>query len=147
MSTVSTDQENFDSVASWSAVTRVCRRICLLRSTGEDAAARVQSAELARLLSSVPPAADVASRVDAIFATEEKRLADAQVLAEVLAPLIAEQLRARPPALSAPSRRASPAPVDLAEKTAARPPRSAAPNIADFIDDMLAQERPARRAS
>lgn len=80
--------------------------------------------------------ASLSARVDAILAAETDRVANAAVLADFLAPLLAG--RAATPAVP-PSR-----PM--------MPPRAAGPpgGIAGFIDEMIAQERapPAeRRAS
>lgn len=86
--------------------------------------------------------ATTTDRLNALFATEAERVANAAVLAEILVPMIAEQLHS----LNAPSaigaEISAPAVVaPVASKTV--PPRPA--SIADFIDDMLAQERPLDR--
>lgn len=145
----------------------LCRRICHLRFFAHLAEAdSLQMNELPRLLALLPTAPDVDARLHDVFASEEKRMADARALAELLAPLLAEQLRSvfvslpasslQAPA-SAPQPSSSPfatpalspaaASATSAPKPAARPVRTTVPGIADFIDDMLAQERPARRAS
>lgn len=126
----------------------VCRRICALRSVGRDVeAAELHAHELAALLSMLPTTADAEARVQAIFAAEEKRVADAHALAEVLAPLIADLLRATPRATaSAASAPEPPVVPDAPAPNDPRPPRATAPSIADFIDDMIAQERPPSRA-
>lgn len=124
----------------------VCRRICVLRSTGRYVeAADLHSAELTSLLAALPATADAESRVQAIFAAEEKRVADAQALAEVLAPLVADLLRATPLLSSSSAPLQSVAPDALVTPDP-RPVRATAPSIADFIDDMIAQERPPSRA-
>lgn len=89
---------------------------------------------------------EIAERLNAIFATEAERVANAAVLCELLLPALAEkfQLQAKPPAPAAamePSLATAPS-VPTAEKPAA--PRAA--SIADFIDEMIAQEKPPTRS-
>jgi hypothetical protein len=93
--------------------------------------------------------ATVTERLNAMFATEAERVANAAVLAEILVPMIAEQLRPpissglAAPGVSQPTVPATPlAPVPLAPRPAAPRPAS----IADFIDDMIAQESPPDRS-
>jgi hypothetical protein len=84
--------------------------------------------------------AAVTERLNSLFATEAERVANAAVLAELLLPTLSERLR--PP--TAPVLRSEPiitaTPVMPAPKPAVRPA-----SIADFIDDMIAQERPPNR--
>jgi hypothetical protein len=88
------------------------------------------------------PEAASRENLDGLFAAEEERVANASVLADLLAPLLQARLTnstthlpARPPS---PERRSSP---PLAEHPAL--PRTAAtvPDIAGFIDEMIALER------
>ncbi|MCX6955255.1 MAG: hypothetical protein NTV51_24135, partial [Verrucomicrobia bacterium] len=145
MSTDFSVHENAESAPPpWEEVARVCRRICLLRSTGRSLdAARLQSTELSRLLTAMPSAPETDHRLHVLFAEEERRIADAHALAEILVPLIVEQLRALLPHSTTPAL----ATGHFATEPAAtpRPVRTEAPGIADFIDDMIAQERPAPR--
>lgn len=146
MSSVVIAPEKFATAAPWDAVARVCRRICVLRSIDRYVEAEeLHSTELMSLLSALRPNAEAETRVQAIFAAEEKRVADAQALAEVLAPLVAELLRAAPLSIPAPASAPAATPVSPAP-TDSRPTRATAPSIADFIDDMIAQERPPSRA-
>ncbi len=160
----------------WDVVVQLCRRICLLRHTGREAeAGQLHDHEFARAISALPPTADLDPRVQALFVAEEKRVLEAQALAEIIGPLIVEQLRSAftfaPVAAaqsqsyahtlhSAPAHSVQAASVAAPEPSTAatpstsrrptptpRPVRTTAPSIADFIDDMLAQERPTRRAS
>ena len=90
--------------------------------------------------------AEIEARVNAIAAAERERAANASVLAELLAPMLAAALPTGQPAPAhAPgSRSAAVAPASAAA------PRSRPADIADFIDDMIALERPpapVRRAS
>lgn len=77
-------------------------------------------------------------RLNAVFATEAERVANAAVLAEMLVPLLSEQFgrMIAPPPLTT-QIVTLPAPTVGAVKPAKRPV-----SVADFIDDMLAQERP-----
>ena len=86
--------------------------------------------------------ATTTDRLNALFATEAERVANAAVLAEILMPMIAEQLRP----LAAPGAAASeiPAPAVVAP-VVTRPTQPRPASIADFIDDMIAQERPLDR--
>ena len=112
----------------------------MLREQGEESEAdRVQSAALAELLIALrtPAETDAAfdQRVDAIFAVERERVANAAVLAELLAPLLAERL----PVAAQSAAPKTPAGGPVARVT--RPLPVAPAGIADFIDEMIAQER------
>ncbi len=117
----------------------------------------MQSTELSRALAALraipEAAADSDARLRALFAAEEERVLNARVLAELLVPLLSEHLGGlRPPA---PRRAtvASPAPAAAAAEPAVPAGSGPTPGIADFIDEMLAQDRAAggdrtrRRAS
>ncbi len=140
--------ENLDDTTPWGAVAAIYRRICTLRFNGHTVeAARLQSTELSRALALVRTAADggTEERLGAIFAAEEERVLNARALAELLAPMLSERLgalsRSFASAVSAPLRPlASPPTRDAGAVVAA-----ATPTIADFIDEMLAQERPLGR--
>lgn len=131
----------------------MCRRICLLRATGRAAeAARLQSADLSRALARTgSQAADpaVASRLSALFAAAEERVSDALALAEILGPLLVDQLSSALSALRSASPASAPA-FSVATPPVA-PPRPIAsgpvPGIADFIEEMLARERPSPASS
>ena len=69
------------------------------------------------------------------MAAEENRVADAGALADLLLPLLTQHMRAAPPTAAPAARRPAAKAADSAE----------VPSVADFIDDMLAQERAARR--
>lgn len=164
--TAATASENFSPAAPWDEIAHVVRCICLLRVTGRSLdAARLQSTELSRLLTARPPSPHPDACLHALFAEEERRVAEARILAELLAPMLLEQLRpalASEPASAhsaAPSHTHPPEPVPFVAEPASphsptttphaapaeRPVRSAAPDIADFIDEMLTQQRPAPR--
>jgi hypothetical protein len=139
---------NFPAPAvTWSDVARVCRRVCVLRERGQnEEAERLRAGELMTLLAAIrtPGDSDSATtdRLNALFATEAERVANAAVLAEMLLPMLAEQLR--PPAITAAAPQEIPMAVVMAPVvTRPKPPRPA--SIADFIDDMIAQENPPDR--
>ena len=117
---------------------RIFRRICLLRSEGRSGEAqRVEDTELAaaaaqlRDASGSEPEAD--ARMKALWAEEGERVAAAMAFAEILAPMLSERLCAVAPAQLA-ARAQVPARPDA--RTAGE-----AHGIADYIDQMLAQER------
>ena len=106
--------------------------MCVLQAQGH-------TDEAERLRASLP--AD--ERVAAVLAAETERVADAAVLAELLAPMLAEKSVAERVSVSSD-------PETLTRSaTPAASPRTSPAGIADFIDEMLAQERPPslRRAS
>jgi hypothetical protein len=158
LSSVFNESEKFSSARAWDAVVHLCRRICLLRHSGRDSeAGHLHDEELPRLLAVLPATPDLEPRVQALFVEEDRRMADAHALAEMLAPIMIEHLRsvftfapivhAAPAAGASAEPRATAQPSSTAPSPAPRPVRTTAPSIADFIDDMLSQERPARRAS
>ncbi len=127
----------------WSEAAELYRRVCLLRSRGHSVeAARLQSTELSKTIGALRQAANGAAgceaRLKAVFAREEDRVADASVLAEILLP----QLRDALAAAGAPRGRTEELPQRApAARLAPRTVAAAAPGIADFIDEMIAQER------
>ena len=124
----------------------MCRRVCVLRERGQnEVAERLRAGELMTMLAAVrtPGDSDAATteRLNAIFATEAERVANAAVVAEILVPMITEQLR--PLMGSTVASSAIPTPVVVPPVPKPSQPRPA--SIADFIDDMIAQERPPDR--
>jgi hypothetical protein len=114
---------------------QIYRRVCFLRSEGRAVEARrLQETELAaaeaEAIKAGGPEAD--SRMKVFFAEEEERVADAIAFTELLLPELAERIAAlKPEMVAAPSR------------PRASGPRAADADhgIADFIDEMLEQER------
>lgn len=112
----------------------------MLREQGDEAEAeRVQSGPFAESLIALrtPAETDAAfdQRIEAIFAVERERVANAAVLAELLAPILAARLPLAAPPV---------APESLDSRPVARVTRPlpiAPAGIADFIDEMIAQER------
>lgn len=147
-------------LSAWNDVARLCRRICLLEERGRaDEAAHLRDTDLPGLIAPLRASADadeITARVEALFLAERERVANAAALAEVLAPLLhAASTDSAPPAPTA--SRISP---DAARTQSAGPsrapqhPRRTPGDIADFIDEMIAQDavahhadRSARRAS
>lgn len=137
---------------------RLCRRICLLREREQPAAAEelrsgALEAMLAVLRTQGESEADIAQRIATIFATETERVANAAVLAELLAPLLgANAPSAATAAATSRGDGAAASPTPLGPTLASAPLRADPANIADFIDEMIAQERahppaaPPRRA-
>lgn len=120
----------------------------MLRERGlVEEAERLRAGQLPGMLAALRTPADtdetVEQRLAATFAAEAERVANAAVLAELLAPLLAEQTRLRPLEASAGSSSnpgfssSTSSPVSPAKSA----PRPVPGNIADFIDEMIAQER------
>ena len=131
----------------WSDIARVCRRVCVLRERGHsDDAERLRAGELMAMVTAVrdPSESDavVSERLNTIFAHEAERVANAAVLAELLIPVLVEKLQ---PAFRAetPTGRASDSVAPMLPIEKAVTPRAA--SIADFIDEMIAQEKPPAR--
>lgn len=133
----------FSETSPWNDVRRIYRRMCVLRATGKnDEAARLENQDLARALAEARIATNNSEEEAVVFAQEVERVANAAVLAELIAPMVAEQVRAASPRIPAPSNNPAAPPAEQIPK-AARPHQDAVPTIADMLDGMLAQE-PAR---
>jgi hypothetical protein len=140
------------SMTPWGEVARACRRICVLRERGQqDDAERIRTEELPRLvaLARAPEETDAMAneRLEKIFSLEEERVASAAVIAELLAPMLAGKSRPAPVEQVAVS--VAPMPAAVTPAPAPKPPERRSASIADFIDEMIAQEKPPdrRRAS
>lgn len=131
---------NFPLLAQpWRELGEIYRRICSLRTQGRetDALALEQGGFVAALKAvrvHSTPGPETEERLQTVLAAEESRVADADALADLLMPLLVKHLRNAPLA-------AAPVPQSRPAKTSAA---AEAPSVADFIDDMLAQERAAR---
>ena len=121
---------------------RLCRRICALVERGEIAEAdRLRTGEFADAVASVRVTDEAEG---AAFALAAERLAHATLVAEMLAPLLAARLQ---PAASLAAAAPALARIDpLPTEPAARVRPAPTGNIADFIDEMLALDRPAPAA-
>lgn len=108
----------------------------MLRARNEvEAAADLEHGELRRALTAARVSAPDAVDEAALLAEESSRVANAAVLAELLAPMLAARLAgvAAVPTSSPPTRR------DAAPARAAA--AAGPPGIADLIDGMLAQQQ------
>lgn len=139
------------ATVSVAEITRLIRRICLLREQNNMLAAEQLeqnefAAALRDLLRVHGPELLTERELLEIFRVEEKRVADAAVLAELITPQIARALASVP--LSLPPARLGATAVG-ARDTAIPFSRAAvagtSPMIADLLDAMLATERPANR--
>jgi hypothetical protein len=114
---------------------QIYRRVCFLRSEGRAVEAKkLQDTELAAAEAEAirvgGPEAD--SKMKVFFAEEEERVADAIAFTELLLPELADRIAAmKPEFIATPSR-----PRASVTRTA-----DADHGIADFIDEMLEQER------
>jgi hypothetical protein len=123
----------------WIRLGEVYRRICFLRIEGRDAdARRIMDSEFADAETAARASCgddpDAETSLKAYLVGEGERVAQAVAFAEVLVPELSRRLSARSGALPA---AAAKAPSPRA------PSRGEAPQVADFIEDMLAQERAA----
>lgn len=127
---------------------RIYRHACLLRARGHgDEADEIEGTELDHAIAHAREAADAVNE-DKLLADEAERVAQACVMAELIAPLVVDRLRAEIstlaksatsfPAPAAPPAASNPRPAPAP----ATPPANGAPHIADLIEGMLAQQRP-----
>ena len=127
---------------------RLCRQFCLTRENAASTALPSLDEELARAVESVRAqhGSDSISDDEALecLHAEQARVADARVLAELIAARLA-QSPATAPSSAPSSASTAPAPrprTPLSTSAAATAPaRSGPPDIADLLDGMLAQDR------
>lgn len=129
-------------------VTRLIRRICLLREQGAAAeAARLEESDLMAAVGELRTvlASDVLSESElrALFSREEQRVTDAAVLSELLIPQLLGRLAVSAP--SGPPGVFRPAAAGPALPPVPRAPAAGSPAIPDLLDAMLAAERTNRR--
>jgi hypothetical protein len=123
----------------WIEVGRIFRRICFLRAEGlAGEAERLELTEFAEAAATARKGSTTEFEAESILQkllTEEKgRVADAIAFAEILVPMLAERLAA------------GAGPVRAAAHVVKKPRvevRAASRDIADFIDDMLTQDKSA----
>lgn len=137
-------------------ITRCIRRICLLREQGnEPEAKQLEQSDLANAIRDLRlaqgPDAFPESELRKLFSAEEKRVADAVLLSELLIPELVKSFPAgasNPPVTKSvsPTKR----PFGSQESATPFPPAMAAaggsPAIADMLDSMFASERSPRRS-
>jgi hypothetical protein len=122
-------------------LSRLIRQVCLLRECGETArAAQLHDNELATAVRdhrlAHGPDALPESELREMFAREERRVAEAVILSELLAPRLVRVM---------PAAAAGPQPTVPVSPGAVRPSRPAGPPaISDLLDAMLAAERNGR---
>jgi len=121
----------------WIEVGRVYRRICFLRFEGMASEAQaIEDTEFAEAAAKARRASgsefEADSVLNALLADERERVAEAVAFAEVLVPMRSRSLPGLAPSAAAPP---------AAPRRARMPAHDASRGIADFIDDMLAQER------
>ncbi len=124
----------------WTEVGGIYRRVCVLKSTGRNAEARrLEETELEAALAGIRQAPDAGAEIEAriaeVMAAESAQVAAAVTLAEVLAPMLAERLAAGAPA----AKRVTEPPAKARAHRAGDEDRG----IADFIEEMLVQDRAA----
>jgi hypothetical protein len=123
--------------APWTEARRICRRVWLLRSKGLIAEAqRIEDTELAAVQVRAVPGGglEADARFKALMTEERERMDAAVAFAEVLAPMLSERLR-----VFAPERgRTGMSPAPERKEPG---PGGEARGIADYIDEMLAQDR------
>jgi len=139
-------EPNFpDPDFTWSEVARLCRRVCVLRAQGRlDEAGNLHTQSIGPLIAALQagrePTVSVEERLAATMAAESSRVADAALLAELLAPMLGVRAGITTPASPVVRTAAAPPLVHVLAQSSA-PARPAA-SIADFLDEMLAQETP-----
>jgi hypothetical protein len=123
----------------WIEVGRIFRRICFLRAEGHSAEAqRLEENEFASAAAAARQGSgsefESESILQSLLTEEKERVCDAIAFAEILVPMLAERLAGK----AGPVRAAAHVP----KKLKAEPP-AVARDIADFIDDMLRQDKSA----
>jgi hypothetical protein len=123
----------------WIEVGRIFRRICFLRTEGlSTEAERLEESEFAQAVAKARADAasefEAESTLQAILTEEKERVADAIAFAEIIVPKLAERLASQ----SGPVRAAA----HVVKKPRAEAP-AASRDIADFIDEMISQDRSA----
>jgi hypothetical protein len=133
-------------------ITRCIRQICLLREQDNSAEAdRLEKNEFANALSDLRlthgPEVLPENELRAMFAAEEKRVADAVILSELLIPQLVKSFARSTPTVVA--QQSKPASANAWDSSVPIPKAAAAagvsPMIADLLDTMLASERSGRR--
>jgi hypothetical protein len=114
-------------------IARLCRQICLCRTRGQVA----EASRLEVVLRNQVSTGFSEAALQEIFLAEQKRVIDALMLAEVLGPLLTEQLAA-----AAADTTRAPAPAVRSPRPPGTSDQPLA--IADLIEGMLMQERTTR---
>ncbi len=133
-----------------SGITRLVRRICLLREQGDTVSAvRLEENDLATAVRDLRLAEGLEAVTEAglreMFAAEERRVADAVVLAELLIPQLAGSFSTGATAGQRPGSNPSVGRTEPLPATRMVEPGTASPAIPDLLDAMLAADSAARR--
>jgi hypothetical protein len=121
---------------TWLKVGRAHRHVCFLRSEGRSLEAqRVEETELAPAIAEAreayPDDTNLDTRLGEMMQEGEERVAEAVAYAEILVPMLAERLK-----YAAVGTAASVRPQKITRRESPKEPH----DIADFIDEMLAQQ-------
>ncbi|MFT3781707.1 MAG: hypothetical protein QM790_06775 [Nibricoccus sp.] len=131
---------------------RLCRQICLAREQRSLSPVTAEDefiAALTTVRATYGPASVDENDLKEIVALEESRVADAAVLAELIASRISTTHPFAQPLSNSPAQQKSSPPASVPSKVSAPQPALATPslNIADLIDGMLMQEKRDPRTS
>lgn len=126
--------------------------MCVLREQLDaEAAKRLEQKELGDAIRDLRLVAGPDALTDAelksIYATEERRVADASVLAELLVPRLVASLPAAGATPRSPAPMPRPEPDAPVERPTTANPLGGVPDIPDLLDAMLSSERSAARRS
>jgi len=121
-------------------VGRIYRRICFLRFDGQSGeASRLEFSELKEAVDAAKSASESTDEAESILRRlleeEGERVSEAVAIAEVLIPMLADRIPA-----AIPARGPASSPLGVSHRPRIGPDPSER-SIADFIDDMLVQER------
>lgn len=153
-SAVNPPVSNFRSAGAdrLAGLARLARRICVLRERGEGVAAdQLEKNEFGNMVRDIRlaegPDAVPESELRVVFATEERRVADAAVLAELLAPQLAAVVakESRTAAHVHQPATASPYEIPTIFSRTPEPATAGSTAIPDLLDAMLAADGAARR--
>ena len=141
--TISTSRPISAAAEQISELARLLRRVGVLRAQGDAArGVSLEAIEISALVREIReqhgPDALSEDQLQAMRATEERRVAEAGILAELLIPRLVVAL----PAMAEPGRSI---PARSMAEPAARPLMAGPPAISDMLDAMLAAERTSRR--
>lgn len=132
------------------AISRLVRRVCLLREEGNPAeASAVESGDLAAAVRSFREEQGSEALTDAdierIFSVERERVANAAALCELLLPRLSASQDRGGGVDTEPVARRSPAPKPISPREPAA--QEGPPGITELLDAMLAAERTGRRVT
>jgi len=130
-------------------VVGLCRRICVLDARSETAAAAQLragplAAALARCRAEGETEEAISANLAATLHVETERVANAGVLAELMVPLLVGKLGIAGNTAAGAHSQTVPSTAAKSRHQTPAAPRIPG-NIADFIDEMIAQEQPTRR--